>query len=69
MNDKLKAKTKLDKQSKKWNVLIEVDGKDIPVGHSVGGNELFFEHSKWDTEEDAIKWINESGKFELKEDK
>lgn len=59
MSDKLKAKTVYNKCSKKWNIYVKVDdeAEEIPVGKSLDG--LFFKLSVWDTEEEAIKWINE----------
>ncbi|GEM_PF-4622549 len=68
MSDKLKARPKYNRDAKKWNVVVEHKGREIPVGHSIGNSD-FFERTKFDTKQDAIKWIEESGKFELKGDK
>lgn len=69
MSDKRKAKLRYNKGTDSWNIFIEVDGRDIPVGTTLSkGEPAFYKTTEFNTKEDAIDWINNSP-FELKEEK
>ena len=70
MSDKRKAKLRYNKGTDSWNVFIEVDGRDIPVGTTVGEllDKSLFNTTEFNSEEEAIEWITNSP-FELKEEK
>jgi len=69
MSDKLKARPKYNRENKVWNIIIDKDGKEIPLGHYIGKSELFFERKEFDTKEDAIEHIKSVDKFEFKGEK
>ncbi|MBY6897987.1 hypothetical protein [Clostridium botulinum] len=54
----MKATPKFDKEFKKWVIDIETEDEEvIPVGHTIEESIGLFEISKWDTKEQAEKWI------------
>ena len=70
MSGQPKAKLRYNKSTDSWNVFVEANGKDVPVGTTVGEllDKKLFKTTEWDTREEAIEWINNSP-FELKEEK
>ena len=70
MSDKRKAKLRYNKETYSWNIFIEVDGRDIPVGTKVGEvlDKGLYKTTEFNSKEEAIEWINNSP-FELKEEK
>lgn len=65
MSDKLQARPKFNRTSGKWNVYIEHEGKEIPLGKQI--DELFFKTNEYDSKQIATDFINSVEKFELKE--
>jgi len=70
MSGQPKAKPRYNKSTDSWNVFVEVNGKDVPVGTTVGEllDKRLFETTKFNSKQDAIDWISNSP-FELKEEK
>lgn len=68
MSDKLKTRPKFNRTSGKWNIYIEHEGKELPLGKMIGEGP-FFEMSEYENKRNAINYINGIDKFELKEKK
>lgn len=68
MSDKLKARPKHNRTSGKWNIYVEKDGKEYPLGKMIGEGP-FFKTKEYDSKKDAIEQINKIDELELKENK
>jgi len=68
MSEKLKARPKFNRRSGKWNIYIEHEGKEVPLGKVIG-NGPFFETSEYGSKKAATEYINAVDKLELMEGK
>lgn len=58
-------------KTNKFNIFINDDGREIPVGTKVGEllDKGLYKTTEFETYDDAIKWIDSSGgKFVLKQE-
>lgn len=66
MTNKLIARPKYNRTSKKWNIYIKHEGKEIPLGKMLDDG-IFFELNEYESKKDAIKIIKSVDIFELLE--
>lgn len=65
MEDKMMARPKYNRSSKKYNVAVNRKGEEILVGKADG---IFIKYSEFDDKQSAIDYINSKEKLKLAKD-